>query len=360
MESGSAEVIVSGEPHQREDHRRRRRNSEFMAMADAFFSSWQKISGPPTPMSGATSISVKSDKIVNWGDMAELDLSKPGEIDRWFVAFEGKMGSCNVDRTDWSAKFVNSSKVSAEIKNEVSTHGLRQYEEVRQWILQRHGPKFPLGYFRDRMHQVRGQSREGVRRDLEALLTLYNRAAEDHISRPTLMTQADLVYPFIRAFSVETQEYLGRQLTIASRDVDPFEVIFGHAPSKEDTERKVESTLAAAITESKVVDKTPNELKEENKSTTRRGKRSAPETALIAAIQKLTTTVAAQKAAQPGRNPCSQCGRQCLGGQNCPAFGKICNKCHRLNHFSVACRTSQKFGSENHSFRKGPQFQSKF
>lgn len=38
---------------------------------------------------------------------------------------------------------------------------------------------------------------------------------------------------------------------------------------------------------------------------------------------------------------CSRC-RTWHTPRNCPAFNKLCNKCHRPNHFSIACRFNQK------------------
>lgn len=41
-------------------------------------------------------------------------------------------------------------------------------------------------------------------------------------------------------------------------------------------------------------------------------------------------------------------------GQNCPAFGKICNKCHRRNHFAVVCRSkSSSSAAEDKQQRQG-------
>jgi hypothetical protein len=39
-------------------------------------------------------------------------------------------------------------------------------------------------------------------------------------------------------------------------------------------------------------------------------------------------------------NSCSYCGRQHLRGK-CPAFGKTCNVCKKLNHFVSQCRTNK-------------------
>ncbi len=33
--------------------------------------------------------------------------------------------------------------------------------------------------------------------------------------------------------------------------------------------------------------------------------------------------------------------------ESCPAFGKTCNKCHKLNHFAVKCRQKGQSASIN-------------
>ena len=39
-------------------------------------------------------------------------------------------------------------------------------------------------------------------------------------------------------------------------------------------------------------------------------------------------------------SPCSRCGgRSCYSIRSCRAMGKICNKCHKPNHFSSVCRS---------------------
>jgi hypothetical protein len=43
--------------------------------------------------------------------------------------------------------------------------------------------------------------------------------------------------------------------------------------------------------------------------------------------------------AQKSRGTCGFCGREHIfGANNCPAFGKICNSCHRKNHFATVCK----------------------
>ncbi|KAH3846858.1 hypothetical protein DPMN_089164 [Dreissena polymorpha] len=40
-----------------------------------------------------------------------------------------------------------------------------------------------------------------------------------------------------------------------------------------------------------------------------------------------------------GQQPCDNCGNNHGSNkQSCPAFGKQCRKCHKLNHFAFKCR----------------------
>ena len=44
-----------------------------------------------------------------------------------------------------------------------------------------------------------------------------------------------------------------------------------------------------------------------------------------------------------GLRECWNCGRKHKHYKRelCPAFGKVCNKCHKLNHFAIKCRSKQ-------------------
>ena len=44
-----------------------------------------------------------------------------------------------------------------------------------------------------------------------------------------------------------------------------------------------------------------------------------------------------------GLRECWNCGRkhEHYKRELCPAFGKVCNKCHKLNHFAIKCRSKQ-------------------
>ena len=50
---------------------------------------------------------------------------------------------------------------------------------------------------------------------------------------------------------------------------------------------------------------------------------------------------------QGGATNCDKCGRNSHWGGICPAMGKICGNCGKLNHFMRVCRSTQGFPSQN-------------
>ena len=50
---------------------------------------------------------------------------------------------------------------------------------------------------------------------------------------------------------------------------------------------------------------------------------------------------------QPHEKPCDKCGRL-HPMRNCPAFGKTCNNCGKLKHFSKMCRGGKNNGAKRH------------
>ena len=48
------------------------------------------------------------------------------------------------------------------------------------------------------------------------------------------------------------------------------------------------------------------------------------------------------------KHPCEYCGQTGThpAGKDCPAYGKKCSKCKRLNHFAAVCRAGSK--DKNH------------
>ena len=87
-----------------------------------------------------------------------------------------------------------------------------------------------------------------------------------------------------------------------------------------------------------------NEMTRDINAVRMRGRASAQETSRIES-QKLNTASndkepSAQSTSTKIVNDCGYCGRS-HPVRKCPAYGKSCNKCNRLNHFSSVCRQSK-------------------
>ena len=51
---------------------------------------------------------------------------------------------------------------------------------------------------------------------------------------------------------------------------------------------------------------------------------------------------------QRNRMECNYCGKKHVRGtSNCPAYGKICSKCHKKNHFALVCRAKEFEGKQD-------------
>ena len=51
------------------------------------------------------------------------------------------------------------------------------------------------------------------------------------------------------------------------------------------------------------------------------------------------------------RNECGNCGRSHEKGR-CPAYGKLCNRCNKPNHFAIVCRSGRSENSTEYKRRK--------
>ena len=47
------------------------------------------------------------------------------------------------------------------------------------------------------------------------------------------------------------------------------------------------------------------------------------------------------------KKPCQGCGRSCISRSSCPAWGKSCHNCGKLNHFSPVCRAAKMSQEQN-------------
>ena len=62
---------------------------------------------------------------------------------------------------------------------------------------------------------------------------------------------------------------------------------------------------------------------------------------ILGLLQKMATSPQQQQQQQmpPTREQCQGCGgRSCKSRSSCPAKGKTCNHCKKLNHFQHVCR----------------------
>ena len=60
-----------------------------------------------------------------------------------------------------------------------------------------------------------------------------------------------------------------------------------------------------------------------------------------------------KKKQAPEGKPCGYCGLTGVHreGQNCPAYGKKCRKCQKLNHFAVVCKAHTMSGNKDTEYR---------
>ena len=275
---------------------------------------------------------------VNWRDMALLDVAKPGEVDKWFVNFEVKLKAARVPEEVWVEKFEECPCVPQAVKVVVGGEEDASYANIRKRVLKEFGPKLPVGYFRQRITHVKGTTREVVRKELEELLQLYNRACRD--AGIAEYTKADLLYPFIGAFPEKVSADLMRDLGLVASLPDPFEQLFFRAP----TELTSPGALLAAVED------TPAPITQPPVA--------APDTATIAAIVAQTVDKMdrrrnnyqappqrrndpmVRRQAPPKRQMriCEGCGGTCLRPQECPARGKTCYHCGGMNYMAHVCR----------------------
>lgn len=280
---------------------------------------------------------------VTWGDLPTLDLSKEGEVDAWFLAFENKMRASGVPERQWHTKLEACPRFPQELKSKFTPLELGAYPLMRQRVLQTHGPIVPLPYYRHRIHHVRGEYREPIRRQLDTLLELHNRAARDANVPP--YGELDLSYAFVYAFPPAVAARLAPQLAMARLSPEPLEVLYRLAPSENEA---TQNAVFAAVSQAQVPEASLDEDMEgpvlAAVSRTRRGKRAAPtlESALapaLAAVAKSLSALAPRPVKRP-RGHCRNCGGSCTSRDQCPAQGRECHRCHKMNHYASVCQSA--------------------
>ena len=283
---------------------------------------------------------------VGWADLPMLNSSDPAGIDGWFLAFEAKMKAGRVEATRWAERFEECPRVPQDIKTRLTPAALTDYAVARQWVLKEHGPLDPVGYFRAKIYAVKGEARDQVRKELQDLLVLYNRAAAD-FKGPTF-TKRDLIYPFINAFPTEFSQLLAKDLGFALSHEDPFDQLYHRAPEA------VSSGLTLL-----------NQVQESLEQPTKRAKKAE---STEDKLDYMMAQLAAMKERLPGggerhwkadESACSGCGGSCPDREVCPARGRVCYNCQMVNHFASVClkpRTQQRTPQNDRSrpFRRGP------
>jgi hypothetical protein len=246
-----------------------------------------------------------STRSVTWKDLNPLDLSIPEKIDLWFQTFETKLSASQIPPSHWAQKFVECPHVPPELKSRLPSSVLTDYHTIRRTILDDLGPRDPVGFFRSALYNVSGTSRDTIKRQLEEILILHNRACRDH-SEP-IWEKRTLIYPFITAFSEPTRTNLLSDLGFALGFPDPVEQLFYRAPATSLAFPDLPSSLCPISTPlslNAVAPFPPQPYRRESR----------------------------------GNSPCQGCGGQCTSRSQCPAFGRDCHNCGTPNHFASCCR----------------------
>jgi hypothetical protein len=257
---------------------------------------------------------------VGWSDLPVLETGEPAGIDQWLVMFEVKLKASRVDPSRWAERFEECPRVPQEVKSRLPQEALSDYAATRKWVLKEYGPLDPVGFFRSKLYEVKGEGRKKVRKELQDLLVLYNRAASD--CNGPKFTQRDLIYPFIKAFPDDGCRVLTKDLGFALAQDDPFEQLFHRAPESVPEASSSNLTLLSQVQElpSPKRIRVPDSTEEK--------------------LDYLMTQVAALREGrfEQQRAVCAGCGGTCLERRSCPAQGRVCNNCQALHHFATVCR----------------------
>lgn len=313
------------------------------------------------------------ERAVAWAGMPRYP-GRSDTVDLWFQCFEARMHTARIPMAKWIEKLLECPGLRPETKQRIfgvglvpgdfrdddhqavpvaqiygaspapsitpwpaSTSALRSsvrgeledirdakgneltgYQLIRRFLLLKDGPIYPTGYFMDRIHSVQGNAQEDVSEALEKWFCLYNRAAQDE-GHPPLVRQ-QLMYPFIRAFPLETQEILRRELRSAMRSGDPLQYLGDKAPTRPG--EPSQPALIAAM----------EPVRAGNSVGFRGNKRAHP---YPSGRMQPSQGRPLQRQAR-----CRGCGRDCITRSRCPAFGQTCSKCGRQNHYARVCLQS--------------------
>lgn len=254
------------------------------------------------------------------------------------------MASALVAPHFWAEKFLECPGVNEDIKARVREFAPRDYAEIRSKILAKHGPTRAPSFFMEQLHQVRGTTGTEVSNKLLNLRTLYNRAAED--AGKQSLTLEDLLYCFASAFPSATADALRKQIRGVSSRADPFEELVNLAPDGKtttvhfvtDTTSTTNPSGAVGPSRSKRQQPLPADIASLTAAVLNQIKRQRPSFDPDFARTAQANPSPPSSNFAPRQGNCSGCGRNCQSRDACPAYGKPCFKCGKMNHFSSVCR----------------------
>lgn len=317
---------------------------------------------PPTPTSAGQIVrSEDLYRAVNWANMPQFSTADPGLIDRWFTQFEGRLSGNAVAEHAWLQRWHQCQLVDAKYKEMAIQHAaeIRDYPTLRRYFLDTYGPPFPTDFYKSRMYGLRDSTPVEAKDELDALLTVHNRAARDEGLSP--MKPANLVYCYIGALPGALQDRLMEKLPDALDKECPYKYLCSVAATMA---RKRTTAYLAVAPEEESGAEDGNTLLVRGKSkkqrqfqeSLRRQSRPQPpptrpsqcdlERAMVSLAESVGRLTGGRRnrftpqAPMPTGPTCPTCGRSgCGGGTTCPAFGKICNGCGRKGHFRTVCRS---------------------
>ena len=166
---------------------------QFAQLMSAVMNTVRSVAAPSAPTT-----TTSSSGHINWTLMPSLDLGRPGELDYWFIAFEGRLRAAQLPTVRWAEKFsrMPQSRRIDQNANPESPHP--DYGLIRSTILQEHGPIDPVGYFEPgdvpRQRNFPGRSPRIVNAASDSL------QSSGRGSRPRSSDGKNVMYPFLEAF----------------------------------------------------------------------------------------------------------------------------------------------------------------
>lgn len=264
---------------------------------------------------------VSVEQPIHWSDMDVYPM-RSDRVDAWFILFETKMKAARVPRQKWASKLMECSRLGAEMKRRLTEQPDERsaYADLRAFCLRLHGPVEPIGFYRSKIWSVKGGNAQDVLAKLEDALVLHNRACLD--AKREVWSDKDLLYPFVLAFPPEVSAKLRRHLASVVQIEHPLQQLAHRAPTKADADEALQKLVAS-------VEETDSKTAHLAAAVANLQQRLEQ-----AQFQPRHTGMKRQRTAQ-----CSRCGGTCISSANCPAMGKTCSNCKRLNHFARVCRS---------------------